>query len=108
MPIATVADGTVALIAGVIGRPTRDLAVIDAGKNELYDGGTLLALPPGTHLFEVRTETTVLKLDGAQQDLMIGDLVFFETSLANALQRPRSVLLGDSGSWRVVAAKSSF
>jgi D-serine deaminase-like pyridoxal phosphate-dependent protein len=107
-PIATVADGTAALIAGVIGRPTRDLAVIDAGVNELHDGGALLAPPAGMHLFEVRAETAVLKVDGAQQDLMIGDLVAFETSLASALHGSRSVLLGEAGSWRVVDAMSSL
>lgn len=101
-PLPADSCGPFAVIAGVIGRPTRHRAVIDAGRDWVGDA-TAVVWPKYGHarLITVDDACSVLHVDPAGPDLAIGDVVV----LAPPLRRMscRSVLIHDGDRWRVIA-----
>ncbi|HEX6986696.1 MAG TPA: hypothetical protein VF170_15045, partial [Planctomycetaceae bacterium] len=104
-PLPVTPDGPFAIIAGVIGRPTRDQAVIDAGRDLL---GTAAAVvwPPnsGAKVFAVEEGFTVLRLEGNGHDLSIGDAVAVVPEREIRPRPGQAVLVGGDAAWRVEAA----
>ncbi|MDQ3330380.1 MAG: alanine racemase [Planctomycetota bacterium] len=102
-PLSSSSDSPFAVVAGVIGRPTRDIAVIDAGVQEFRDATIAQNVPDGIHLEKMGDNFAVLKLGGVSQDLMIGDLVAFEIRALSSLRPASSVLINENGRWRVAS-----
>lgn len=103
-PVPTEERGAVAVVAGVIGRPTRDQAVVDAGRDLLGRSASVAGLPGLTEVTFIGEEFTVLWLAAERQDLAIGDVVAL---LPETPPRPRSgqeVLLHEQEAWRVERA----
>lgn len=100
-PISVRGGSAAAIVAGVVGRPTRDQAVVDAGRDFLGRSARVAGPPGLADVAFVGDEFTVLRLAAERQDLAIGDVVAL---LPEAPQRPRSgqrVLVHDRGAWRI-------
>ncbi|MGC1273637.1 MAG: alanine racemase [Planctomycetaceae bacterium] len=88
------------VVAGVIGRPTRNQAVIDAGREWLGDAASVLG-PSSRHarLMAIEDGFAVLHLQRAGHGLVIGDTVALAPT--RPLRAPASlVLLDDVHGWR--------
>lgn len=88
-----------AIMASVIGRPTRDIAVIDAGAAELFGFREGDAVSSEAHFKEIRCESAALFVCGSAQDLLVGDVVALPTK-EPAFRWAQGMLVGDGTRWR--------
>lgn len=107
-PVRITPEGPFAIVAGVVGRPTRDQAVIDAGRSLLGDAATVV-WPPGTgaRFAVLEDDFAVLRLAESGRDLSIGDAV---TVVPERPPRPsfgQPLLVGDGQDWQNVTAGSA-
>lgn len=100
-PIPSEERGGTAIVAGVIGRPTRDQAVVDAGRRVLGDTASVISNPGEAEVAFVGKNFSVLSLDLDRQDLAIGDLVMLRPSQPIDPWSGQEVLVYGQGRWRV-------
>jgi len=93
-------EGPYSILSTVIGRPTRDIAVIDAGAMHLNGFRSGDVVSAESHFKEIRSDCSVLFVCGTAQDLLVGDLVAIPVTTP-CFPWATSVLLGEGGDWRV-------
>ena len=86
------------VLATVIGRPTRDIAVLDVGRSTLGPADVVVVEVPGAAVSTVGDDVTVLILSGAGEELLIGDLVVMTTEW-NSLRSDLQVVICNDGHW---------
>jgi D-serine deaminase-like pyridoxal phosphate-dependent protein len=92
-------DGPFAILTTIIGRPTRDVAVIDACAMHLAGVQRGNVISSEAHFHEIRNDGAVLFLCGSAQDLLIGDLVAILVT-TRCFPWAASVAIGEQGRWR--------
>jgi len=93
-------ESSVTVLAGVIARPTRDLAVVDAGRGLLGTSARIAGQRGAAEVASVDEDFAVLRLTPDQQDYAIGDVVALIPEPAVKPQPGRTVLVASDGVWR--------
>lgn len=98
MPLLS--EGNVCVVAGVVGRPTREQALLDAGE-PLLGRSAVVAGPSGGDVTFVAEEFSVLRLPPERCDLTIGDLVFLNPEAPPRPHTGVDVLVCRDRTWSV-------
>lgn len=91
---------TAFVLAGVVARPTRDQAVVDAGRGYLGSSARAIGPPDATQVTHIDDDFAVLRLTPDRQDFAIGDIVTLIPEVPMKLRTGEPVLVGHNGAWR--------
>ncbi len=95
----------IAIVAGVIGRPTRDQAVIDAGEEFLGTEATIIGGRGDASVTFIGEDFSVIQLRPEGQDLAIGDILAIQPSRRLRPTPGRQIFVNERGIWRCERAQ---
>lgn len=106
-PLDAQSDSPFAILSTVIGRPTRDVAVIDAGADELVGFRAGDVLSSETHFKAIRCDSSALFVCGNAQNLLVGDLIAIVTRTA-AFPWATGALVGQGDNWQFAITRHGW
>lgn len=105
-PLPLFRSGSAAVLTAIIGRPTRDIAVVDAGCDFLGSSAKAAGVPRDeAEVAFIGRDYAVLELHQPDHAWAIGDVIVLSPGAEFRPRAGHSVLIGEGDRWRVEATR---